>query len=106
MPADDAPAFLLAAAEIVALPKARSHQSVETLFDTAHAFDAGSAGYDGPTDTDDGGFRVVFDGRWNQPQVILNGQDGEITITGYSAIKCLTDALMDAEKKAKRMGGA
>ena len=83
----------------------RQAQAVRTLFDTAHSFDAGAAGYDCPTPPEEGGFRVVFDGRHGIPSVILNGSDGEIVVTGIQAIHELADALLDAEKMANRMGG-
>jgi len=90
--------------QIAAAP--RSLQPVRTLLDSSHRFDAGRMGYDGPTQIDEpGGLRVVFDGRYSVPTVILNGPDGEIEICGLSAISQLAQALEDAESMAQRMGG-
>lgn len=91
-----------------ALPvsQARQAQTVRTLFTTEHAFDAGLAGFDGPTEPGtDGGFSVTFDGRHSIPSVVLQGSDGEIVITGWAAIQQACNALMDAEKLARRMAG-
>ena len=87
----------------IARSQIRSQAAISTIYDTAHSFDAGRAGYDGPTAPEEGGFRVVFDGRHSIPSVVLNGSDGEITVTGYEAIRELANALLDAERKAARM---
>lgn len=101
--ADDAPRtdFFALAADI-AIPL-RQIAAVRTLFTTEHAYDAGVAGFDGPTEPGtDGGFSVLFDGRHSIPSVVLNGSDGEITVSGYEAIRELANALLAAEKMAAR----
>lgn len=105
---DDAPSFLHAAAHIVAPTRraaVRQQMARRTLFDTRNPADAGFAGYDGPTDPDEGGFAVEFDGCGAIPSIVLNGSDGEITIVGAAAIAQLTEALLDATHMARRMVG-
>lgn len=75
---------------------------VETLFTTRHAFDAGLAGFDGPTDPEDGGFEVVFSAL-GIPSVTIYGQEGEVTVCGFAAIHQLADAMLSAKKAAARM---
>jgi hypothetical protein len=103
---DDAPSFLHAAVEIVAPSRraaARQQMARRTLFDTRHAADAGFAGYDGPTDPDEGGFAVEFDGCGPIPSVVVSGSDGEITVCGAAALQQLAEALGDAAVMARRM---
>ena len=81
----------------------RQPAAVRTLFTTEHAYDAGVAGFDGPTEPGtDGGFSVLFDGRDSIPCVVLSGSDGEITVCGYFAIRELASAIMEAERMAAR----
>ena len=99
--ADDA-SFLTAAAGIVSPPqRARSLQSIRTLFDTSYGPDAGFAGFDGPTDPEDEGFRVVFLGHGSQPGVEITLTDGRLY--GVAAIRQLALALNEAAKMAERM---
>lgn len=98
--------FDLEAAAAIILPAhaRRQAQSVRTLFTSEHAYDAGVAGFDGPTEPGmDGGFSVTFDGRGSIPSVSLQLSDGEVC--GVEAIQALADALSEAVKMARRMGG-
>ena len=82
----------------------RETAAVRTLFTTEHAYDAGVAGFDGPTEPGtDGGFSVMFDGRGSIPSVVLLGSDGQIEVCGYTAIRELANALLKAEQIAARM---
>lgn len=83
----------------------RTTAAYRVLFDSSHPFDAGLAGYDGPTspEHDGAGFRVVFNGSEAKPEVLITGPDGSVEIYGHAAIKQLTDALMTAEQLALRM---
>jgi hypothetical protein len=79
---------------------------ITTLFDTAHGFDAGLAALDGPTDPEDGGLRIMFDGRHEIPSLVITTAEGEFTICGHALIKQLTDAALTAESYARRMAKA
>jgi hypothetical protein len=102
-PADDSTGFAQAAFAIASGPR-KTMAAVRTLFTTEHAYDAGLAGFYGPTDPGvDGGFSVTFDGRDSIPSVVLNGSDGEITVSGADAILQLAQALVEAATLANRM---
>lgn len=72
-------------------------QNRQRLFDTSNSFDAGLAGYDGPADVAEGGFKVFLDTN-GAPSVEIQTVNGDAVVTGYAAIQRLADALMDAER--------
>lgn len=77
-----------------------------TLFTTAEHSDAVSAGFERATDPgQDGGFAIHFDSRHSIASVVINGSDGEVTITGYHAIREAANALLAAEKAASQLRG-
>lgn len=58
--------------------QARLSARFRTLLDTTDPFDAGVAGFDGPTDVCDGGVKVIYDGGGPQGEVEILTLDGRL----------------------------
>lgn len=86
-------------------PVRQTSASVRTLFTTAHRYDAGLAGFDGPVEPGvDGGFSVTFDGRGSVPAVEVILSDG--FVYGYEAVRELGMAITKAELLCAAMRAA
>ena len=48
---------------------------------------------------------MIFDGRDRVPRLLLAGSDGELAVAGLAAIEQLSNALLQAERMARRMAG-
>lgn len=80
-----------------------SHKD-HVLLDTNDRYDAWNTGRDGPEDYREGGLKIAYDGAGSIPQIILNGCDGEVSLTGIAEIKAAETALREGRELADKFG--
>jgi hypothetical protein len=85
---------------------ARKHQR-RVLIDTRDPYDASLLGFEGRTDTSEGGLIVSFqEFEGVGPCVTLTGIDGEIQVVGDVALRVLGETLLGALKLSQQVRAA